>query len=109
MIRKTNSIYIGLIFAVVMASLSPLVVAQTATMDALENMDRHWGQLIREQDSVKQKVLIDEHKKMMSTYSGKKSLKKIHQSSSDEMMESNMDIMNTIKMHKKMMQMLDMM
>ena len=109
MIKQKNSTYSALILVVTMTFLSHLATAQTATTDALENMDRHWGKLIREQDPAKQKVLIEEHRKMMSLYSSKESLKKMHQLSSQEMMEHNMDVMNTVKMHKKIMQMLDMM
>lgn len=109
MIKNNRLASVGFVFALMVASLPPSATAQMVPMDALEDMDRHWGQLIREQDPVKQKVLIEEHRKKMAAYSDKKFLKKMHQSSSKEMMQTNMDIMNTIKMHKKMMQMLDMM
>jgi len=52
--KRNNFIYVAL--AMMMLFLSSSAMAQTATMDALEDMDRHWGQLIREQDPVKQKV-----------------------------------------------------
>jgi len=105
--KKYSSFSVGLAISMMMLTLASASHAEVVSMDEAADMDKHWDVLIHEKDRDKQKALIREHKERMSGYSNRKDLKNIHRTSSNENMEKNMDLINTIDMHKKMMWMLD--
>ena len=85
-----------------------LAAEQTATSDSewMERMQKHWEQVIQETDPQKRRVLMSEHEQIMSEAVGPESDRDATGADHMNMNGEHMDMMNTVDMHRHMMDMM---
>ena len=74
------------------------------SQSSLKAMEHHWQSVIRERDTARRQVLIEEHRRMMSEADKDKTTS----ARSSEMMQDSVhrDLKNTIEMHSIMLDMM---
>lgn len=85
-----------------------LAAEQTGTSDAqwMERMQQHWQQVIQETDPQKRQALMREHEEIMSQAVGPQGDQGAMGADHMGMGSGRLDMMNTVDMHRHMMDMM---